>query len=155
MKLKKVANICGTGLIFLLFVLFPGLTGCGKKGPPIAPMQIPMPVVSNLTAEVKNDRVTLWWSLPKSGGQKSDVTAGFFVSRSKTALKDADCEDCPLLFQRVADIPLAGASPDKTESARWTHEEGVEKGFRYIYKVTVYNKDGDEGPDSNPAEFIY
>ncbi len=152
MKHRKEKYVIGTGLLFLLFAIVPILTGCGKKGPPVAPRQAPLPVISDLTAAVENDAVRLWWTLPKSSGQAAAVAAGFFVSRSKTALSVADCEDCPLMFERIADIPLRG---ELAGEKKWEYQESVEKGYRYIYQVTVYNRDGDEGPNSNPAEFIY
>ena len=36
-----------------------------------------------------------------------------------------------------------------------TYSETLEKGFRYIYKVTVYTKAGLNSGDSNYVEFTY
>jgi len=77
------------------------------------------------------------------------------VSRSKVRLADADCEDCPVLFERVADIPLEFAGRQKKEMYEFTHTEPVETGYRYIYKVRAYARAKVPGPDSNLVEFIH
>ena len=76
--------------------------------------------------------------------------SGFYVYRSKTAVSEPECKDCPVLFTRLTDIPITGrVGEEKT----FSYTEILEKGYRYIYKVTVYSKFGLVSSDSNYVEF--
>ena len=101
--------------------------------------------------ELSDDLLTLTWTLPK--GKKKVVAgySGFIVYRSKKALTDKVCKGCPILFSRVADIPVAGEIPGES----MTYSETLVKGFRYIYKVTLYTKAGLFSGDSNLVEFTH
>jgi len=155
MERRKSGKLIGLKCILLLGIMACVFAGCGKKGLPVAPRALPLPVVIDLTAVVKNDAVTLTWSTPRSGEEAAVQVAGFFVGRSKVLLADADCQDCPVFFERVADISLEFAGKEKSEKFELTHTDPVEKGYRYIYKVRAYTPVEVTGPDSNLVEFIH
>lgn len=131
-------------LICSLLALIPALAGCGKKGPPVAPRTIPLPVVADLSQAVKDGVVTLTWSAPAAGG-----VAGFHLLRAKIPIAEADCEDCPYVFERIADIPL------ESPSAALTFSEPLETGYRYLFKINVYTTAETVGEDSNTVDFVY
>ena len=136
--------------LFCLILLFLSAS-CGKKGAPVPPRELPPPPVGDLSMELSDDLLTLTWTLPK--GKKKVVAgySGFIVYRSQKALTDKECKGCPILFSRVADIPIAGEIPGES----MTYSETLEKGFRYIYKVTLYTKAGLFSGDSNMVEFTH
>ena len=155
MKPFNVKKIIPIALGFLLIMAVFALAGCGKKGPPVAPRQVPLPVVTDLHATVKDDQVKLTWTVPRKGMETAVQVAGFYVSRSKIPLAQADCADCPVRFDRIADIPAKTPVPEKTAKPVMTYTDTLEKGYRYIYKVTVYTPAEVTGPDSNSVEFIH
>lgn len=128
--------------------------GCGKKGPPVAPRALPLPVVADLEADVGDEVVRLRWSIPRGGGAFSDQLAGFHVYRSKVPLAEADCLDCPVPFERAVDVPMASALEAQGERYAFIYADPVVPGYRYIYKVRAHTATGAEGPASNLVEFI-
>jgi len=131
------------------------LAGCGKKRPPVAPQQIPLPVVTDLQATVDGQTVTLTWRIPRRDGRPDPMVAGFFLYRAKIALAEADCVDCPVPFKRLADMAVSAAAPKEADAPEMTYTETLEKGFRYIYKVAIYTTEKAVGPDSNLADLIH
>ena len=139
------------GTVFFSLTLIFFFASCGKKGPPIPPREQPPPAVRDLSMELLDDFLTLTWTVPK--GKKKIVSgfAGFLVYRSQKSVSEKECKGCPVLFTRVADIPVAG----EVSGDSMTFSETLEKGYRYIYKVTVYTKAGLFSGDSNLIEFTH
>lgn len=120
--------------------------GCGKKAPPQLPVSPSIPAVSDLTFEIVNENtVKLSWSVPPN------ITLyqvkGFRVYRVKTTTLMTECKKCPVLFEKLSDIPLSS-------EPIITYSEKIEMGFRYRYKVTAYTQET-LGIDSNIIEFVY
>lgn len=137
--------------LFLITLVF-GALSCGKKGPPIPPLAVPPPAVPTLRMEQEGDEVTLIWSAPEGSRRVISDLGGFLIYRSKQSLSAPECKDCPILFTRIATVPYKGEIPG-TETI--TYSELLEKGFRYIYKVTVFSKSGLTSGDSNLVSFTY
>lgn len=125
---------------------------CGKKGTPVPPRQVPPPPVMDLAHELVGDEVTLAWTMPTAGRRATAGVAGFFVYRSKRSISEKECKDCPVLYTRVARVPVEAKEPD-TETYTFTEE--LEAGFHYRYKVTVTSTAGLTSSDSNIVEFTY
>jgi hypothetical protein len=142
---------CKIGAILFSLALMFLFTSCGKKGVPTPPRELPPPSVGDLSMELSDDLLTLTWSVPK--GKKKVVSgySGFLVYRSKKALSEEECKGCPILFSRVADVPIANEMPGDA----MTFSETIEKGFRYIYKVTLYTNAGLFSGASNMVEFTH
>ncbi|MEA3280242.1 MAG: hypothetical protein U9Q38_06560 [Thermodesulfobacteriota bacterium] len=125
--------------------------GCGRKAPPVPPRYEPPPTVNDLSSSIDKDMIELSWTIPHKKGKIASDPDGFILYRSKTLLSEPVCKKCPVLFKRIADIPIE----EKDVNKKITYEETLEKGYRYIYKVTVYINTGASGKDSNYIEFDY
>jgi len=130
------------------------LSCCGRKAPPVPPRQIKPPAVKDLSASIAGDTLKLTWTIPKEKGKAIPVPSCFIVYRAKRLLSESDCKDCPVLFKRVADIPIEAKGSAYLKKDDFTYSETLEKGYRYIYKITVYTK-GVTSSDSNYVDFIY
>ncbi len=138
--------------ILITFLL--SLSVCGKKAPPIPPSQIQPPAVNDLSASIDGDTLKMTWTIPKEKAKVTPGLSGFIVYRSKMPLSESDCKNCPVLFKRVADIPIEVKASERLEKGSMTYYETLEKGYRYIYKVIDYTK-GVTSSDSNYVDFIY
>jgi hypothetical protein len=125
--------------------------GCGRKAPPVLPGQARPPAVDDLSSSINGDMIELAWTIPDEKGKIASDLVGFIVYKSKTSLSEPVCKECPALFKRIADIPIE----EKDINKKITYKETLEKGHRYIYKVTVYADNGVTGKDSNQIDFIY
>jgi len=148
-------NVFGKSLIVLsavtvIFIFL--LHGCGKKGPPVPPMQGPPPAISDLSASVDGDVLRLTWTIPSLN---SAGLEGCMVYKSAEPVSGEKCNNCPIKFKKVADIKITEIRAAAPEDSRMTYTEPLKKGYRYIYKVVVYNTSGSYGKDSNYADFIY
>lgn len=138
--------------ILIIFALF--FSSCGKKAPPVPPRQKKPPAVNDLTASINGDTLTLTWAIPKEKGKIISGLSGFIVYRSKMLLSESDCKNCPVLFKRVADIPIEEKGSGYMKKGNIMYPETLEMGYRYIYKVIVYRK-GITSSDSNYVDLIY
>ncbi len=125
------------------------LCGCGRKALPVPPGQKPPPTVNDLNSSIQGDMLRLTWTVPDEKRKIASDLDGFIVYKSKTSLSESTCKECPVLFKRIADIPIE----KKDVSKKTTYKETLAKGYRYIYKVTVYTNTGASGKDSNYIEF--
>jgi len=123
--------------------------GCGRKAPPIPPGQTRPPAVDDLSSSINGDMLDLAWTIPDEKGKIASDLGGFIVYKSKTSLSGSACKECPVLFKRIADIPIK----EKDINKKIIYMENLEKGYRYIYKVTVYTNTEASGKDSNYIEF--
>ena len=128
--------------------------GCGKKGPPRPPKR-PLPVaVKDLEYTVRNDIVELAWTVPgKEQNRSAAPSAAVRVFRSRLTDEEAGCENCPIRFAESVDIPIHGKQSEKSKPIRMSYSEFIEPGYRYIYKVTVFDEHGIGGKDSNIVKF--
>lgn len=128
-------------------------SGCGKKGLPVPPRHVQPPAINDLTASIDNDTLKLTWTIP---GKKEMIEglSGFTVYRSKIPVSESDCKDCPLVFNRIFDMPVETKKIQDMEHDKITYHETLEKGYKYVYKVISYTK-WVKSDDSNHAEIIY
>ena len=142
-------------LQFLILICFACiLFGCGKKGPPVPPRQLTPPRVKDFTGYIVGDNLTLTWTIPPQKELISSGAEGSFVYRSKTLLSEPGCKNCPVLFTRVATIPIELKSSGGLDKDKIIYNETLEKGNRYIYKVNVYAK-GITSSNSNYVDFVF
>jgi len=125
------------------------LCGCGRKALPVPPGQKPPPTVNDLSSNIEADMLRLTWTVSETNKRIISNLDGIVVYRSKTLLSEPDCKGCPVLFKRIADIPIE----EKDVNEKITYKETLANGYKYIYKVTVYTKAGVPGKDSNYIEF--
>ena len=141
----------------LLILLAAVGTGCGKKGPPVAPeRRIPV-AVSDLSAVVEGPAVVLTWSNPGTradGTRMRDLTT-LRVYRREDA---GDGEPKPALlswgkvvgYDEIAAIRLAEPAPATIEGSRvtWVDREKLTPGRRYVYVMTAMDSIGRSSPTS-------
>jgi hypothetical protein len=142
-------RICSKMIVLSgIFLLLSGIYfGCGIKGPPVPLRQPQVPAVTNLVYQVTDQSVTLTWSLPGplSGKQANQATFGLY--RSRTALAEPACDDCPLIFEKVATVPYV-----HTDTNRYSTDVPLDPGYRYGFNVRL-ETNGGAGTDSNPVQF--
>lgn len=107
------------------------LLGCGKKGPPLPPIdkgnQIASP--SNVNYEVTGDTIILTWKHSIDEQRAKIEPDSFDVFLAKKTFED--CEGCPFKFELTATVPM----PDMTFSMT------MEKGYRYYFRLQAKNED--------------
>lgn len=133
-------------LLFVMVLLVLGqavLGGCGKKAPPVAPKQPPVPAVKDLAAVYKIGRIVLQWHHP--GGDPPAVA--YQVLQSRHAVSRPACPGCPLIFERLTTETV----PETLRTQRFLLEVDVPAapGFIYHFKVVPLQFSGASGPDSN------
>jgi hypothetical protein len=67
--------------------------------------------------------------------------------------EEARCDNCPIRYSVSGDIPIHKKRSEKSKPIRMSYTEVVEPGYRYIYKVIVYDEYGIGGKDSNIVKF--
>ena len=129
--------------------------GCGKKGPPRVPQQ-PLPAtVKDLSYRIDHDTVQLSWTIPAADDRSASYPAAVKLFRFKQSAEESNCEKCPIRFTQIADLPVQLKPMDKSRPSTMSYTEDLERGYRYIYKVIIYNKEGIGGKDSNTVEFLF
>ncbi len=129
--------------------------GCGKKGSPRPPQQ-PLPAaVKDLSYRIDNDMLQLSWTVPVTDDHSATYPVGVKLFRFKQSAEESNCEKCPIRFTEIADLAVQMNRAEKSKSSAMSYTEVLERGYRYIYKVIVFNQDGIGGKDSNTIEFSF
>ena len=127
--------------------------GCGKKGPPRPPKR-PLPLaVEDLRFAIQGDIVELSWTHPATSGDNASRPASIKVFRALVSSEDIECENCPLRFETVAEIPIYAKASREEHSRIFRYTEKIEPGYRYTYKVIVFDKYGIGSKNSNVVQF--
>ena len=134
--------------VLCICILFPG---CGKKDLPVPPRRLNPPAVIDLQHRIEDNQVELSWTVPPKKRRRQTDLAGFKVYRSKITLSETNCENCPLKFSMVRDIPLI--KKDKKEPLKFT--DTLDPGYSYTYVVRGYSDNGMISADSNVVKFVY
>ncbi len=108
--------------------------GCGRKGPPVVPQDLPLPPVADLTARIEGKEAVLAWSLSKTSGDL--LPESFVIYRAW--LGPQSCEGCPLLFQKIGRLNLNAADRPIQQPWRLTWRDPDTPAGRCIYKVTSF-----------------
>ena len=117
--------------------------GCGKKAMPAVPRQVPPQPVADLRVQLTGSQIELTWSYSKAHSGSEPIT-GFGVYRASESVSES-CDHCPVLFQRMAEIPFVEG---QNGASVMNYRDTLEKGYRYRYKVICYSK-GLSSKDSN------
>jgi hypothetical protein len=137
-RLKRI-TLC----VWALVLVGLPITGCGKKGPPVAPHSLPLTQVNDLQGALIQDTVRLTW---RHVPENADAV-GYIVLRAQSAVDQPQCPKCPLVFQKVGTVPVHRPQRNKPHEMAFVQE--VAEGFRYTYSVRSYASSGAQGPDSN------
>lgn len=125
-------------------------SGCGKKGPPKLP-DVEAPIgVRDLSVKVEDGDIVLSWTTTATPKEANGVE-GYLIYRSAEPLSNDDCEGCPVLFKRGAEVPLV--DKDSTRPVM-IYKESLLPATRYRFKVVPYDAQGQLGPDSNIVRIV-
>ena len=122
---------------------------------PAPPVQSAPLAVYDLSYKIHDDRLILTWPMPTSEAKIVSNISGFIVYRSRTAMDKSECRNCPLIFEPVADMPVAIKDLATIKTKKMTYYETLRKGCRYTYKVSVYPPDKRVSRYSNQISFGY
>jgi hypothetical protein len=139
------------GFFLVIIVCVSLASACGRKALPLPSKISKPPVVEKIKADLDDDKLQLTWPIPKAS--ESDDLSGFFVYRSKEKSGDSPCSQCPVRFDKVADISYDSVSIVFEKQA--VYMEKLEKGHQYKYRVTSYSAYGDEGLPSGEVTIDY
>jgi len=134
--------------IAALFLAVFSLAGCGVKGPPIPPKTAPLPAVA-LTYRLDGASVQLQWKMASDLSNKQARQANFATYRARWDLSEGGCDNCPLVFEKVATQPFVS-----TEDAHFSSAVALDPGYGYAFKVRL-EVGGQAGVDSNTVRFDF
>lgn len=120
---------------------------CGKKGPPMPPRPLVLQKVTTLTATAVDCTVVLRWDVPR-GGDNLLVT-GFLIFRARQDAGATDCADCPADFREVAKVYISDLSRADRNAGRGAFTQDMDCGYRYIYTVVGFTRQGIKTPVSD------
>ncbi|MGD2098707.1 MAG: hypothetical protein PVG35_14085 [Desulfobacterales bacterium] len=127
--------------------------GCGKKGPPRPPERPLPPAVEDLRYAIQDDWVELSWTQPATAEGEFSEPASIKVFRAILSDEEIQCENCPLRFETVAEIPIHEKALKEEDLRTFHYSEKIDPGYRYIYKVIVFDEYGIGGKNSNVVQF--
>ena len=127
--------------------------GCGKKGPPRPPKRPLPPAVEDLRYAIQGDILELSWTHPAAAGDDASRPASIKVFRAALSGEEIKCENCPVRFEAVAEIPILTKASRKESLRTFRYSEKIDPGHRYIYKVVVFDKYGIGSKNSNVVQF--
>ena len=130
-----------------LFLAVFTLAGCGVKGPPIPPQTAPLPDLALSYRLVDGPSVQLMWQMSSPLSNAQDRQATVLIYRSRMDLSEADCDNCPLVFEKVSTQPFV-----QTDGNRFSSVEILNPGYGYAFKVRLAIR-GQAGADSNTVRF--
>lgn len=140
-----------------LFVTIAGISlvwlGCGKKSSPRPPKRPLPPAVENLRYAIQGDMVELSWTHPTTAGGNFSEPASIKVFRAVLSGEEIKCENCPVRFEVVAEIPMHLKASRNKGLRTLRYSEKIDPGYRYIYKVIVFDEYGIGSQNSNIVQF--
>lgn len=123
--------------------------GCGRKAPPLPPLVIVPPSISDLKAETVGNAVQLTWSIPKKGDAPFEGIEGFRVFRYTARASASPCLGCPIPFGEFLELKLKHPDPARIEKGRVIFTDTWDAAYQYVYKVVVFHNSGGVSDDSN------
>ena len=110
------------------------------------PKAAPPPAVA-LTYRLDGASVQLQWEMASDLSNKQARQAAFTIYRSRQDLSEGDCDDCPLVFEKVSTQPFV-----QTDGNRFSSAVALDPGYKYAFKVRLEIR-GQAGADSNTIRF--
>jgi hypothetical protein len=147
---NRCVNIKLSVAIALLVSINVSFCGCGRKEPPVPPRREKPPAIGDLSHRLDGSSLELSWSLPEKDSSRQPDVIGFKVYMSKVPLSESGCENCPLKFKAVADVPIL----KKAEPKQLMYSATLESGYQYVFMVRGYSDDGLISEDSNYIDFM-
>src|SRR5262249_41524068 len=143
-----------------------GLTGGGKKGPPLPPeVRLPIPP-AGLRASIDENAIFVTWTNPGTridGSRLRDLTEVRLYRREDTdddgPLKPAILSRGRIVgYEQIAAIRLESPAPATVRglNVEWVDRSGLVPGHRYVYVLTALDAQGRSSPPSErrPITFL-
>ena len=130
-------HISRGALLTLAVLLLIAASGCGKKGPPLPPINEMVKAPTGLAFSLEGDTATLTWS-HEEGGETFPSFAGFEISLATRDLSPDGCKGCPLRFKLL----------DTLDAGTLEYQTRLLPGLGYYYRVRAYT-DGRVFSDSS------
>jgi hypothetical protein len=131
------------------------LLGCGIKGDPVPPRPFRPAAVTDLSHSLDGNNLTLTWTIPPETADMKNKTAGCRVFRSMQSQDETQCKNCPVPFEKIADIPVARDSSGNYLPKKLVYTETLVGGFDYTFKVSCYTDRDMVADDSNIVNLQY
>jgi fibronectin type 3 domain-containing protein len=128
------------------------VSGCAKKGPPVAWETIVPKRIVDLGAIPREGRLLLEWSIPKENTDKSPVTdlVSFQILRSEGVLVGDECRGCGGKPKVVHEMKVETKEEEKKKRMAIFFEEQQARKV-YVYQVVSINRRGYPSAPSNPV----
>jgi len=127
------------------------IPACGKKNIPRAPEFVAPKPVTNLTARLAGDAVTLTWGRPTeylNGGEIKDL-ASFVIFRKEVA---PSCLDCPVPYRELKTVNVEDREKFVKQKQYRYDDQEVRANTVYRYRVSAQLFDGSLSAPSNEVE---
>jgi hypothetical protein len=140
------------GVLVIVLLAIPALTGCGRKAPPVPPEgeQRP-PMVADLSGRIDRGELILEWTVPAPTEQNPLLASGFNV-RVDQQRSGESCPNCPPNFETVGRLKVLGNLEIAAGSQTMRFRMPVEPGYRYTVVVIAISDQETAGPESNPLK---
>ena len=129
--------------------------GCGMKAPPEPPRGDKPPAVDDLSYSVSGNTITLSWTLPQVTAKAKNAVTGFLIYQYRQSAHERECPNCPVIFEKIGEVPVRQIGRSQAGAQPITFVHSIKPGYRYIYKVKAYDKEGTTSRDSNFIEFLF
>lgn len=124
------------------------MTACGKKSPPKPPEgELLPPTVSDLTANVSDDKLELSWTVPPTTARYPLPASGFQVLAFKVSRGEL-CPDCPPDFKPIGNLKVLGQLDKAAGKQAMRFRYPLDIGYRYTITVRSVAEDGSVGAES-------
>ncbi|OGR58215.1 MAG: hypothetical protein A3J80_04000 [Desulfobacula sp. RIFOXYB2_FULL_45_6] len=139
---KNVFIMFLTILCVMSFFVF---QGCGKKGPPVPPVTHGEKISSpfNLRYAVAEEDIELTWNHTVDRKEAYIKPIGFEIFLAKLSFES--CQGCPFKFQKIGFVTAP--------SMKFVF--GIEKGYKYYFRVQAKGKDNLVSEFSETVLFEY
>jgi hypothetical protein len=129
------------------------LSGCGKKGNPLAPELVIPETIRNLTARHDKAGVTLTWSRPTQyvNGQALKDLTSFVIFRKEIP---PSCADCPVPYRQLTTVYVEDQEKFTKQKQYRFVDEQVQSKATYRYRVSSQLIDGSLSEPSNEVEIV-
>jgi hypothetical protein len=152
----KLNSAAARTLAFMVWLTAAGMVGgCGMKAPPEPPRGDKPPAVDDLSYSVSDNTITLSWTLPQVTAKAKNAVTGFLIYQYRQSAHERECPNCPVIFEKIGEVPARQSGRSQGGAQPITFVYNIKPGYRYIYKVKAYDKEGTTSRDSNFIEFLF
>lgn len=142
-------------LLILAAVLGGFISGCGIKGPPVPPPQYRPTAVTDLRFRLENENLLLTWTVPSVSEKSKFNIAGCSVYHSVRPHEEGACENCPVPYEKMADIPKRAPEGKDPSADEMNYREILTVRGGYSYKVFCFTEQGSVSEASNIVNFTF